>query len=432
MRKGGRRFEPWFRQVVLGRLVRGCRPLLFPLARLWRRLLVRTTFIAVTGSLGKTTATRLLAGILATRGRTFHTIGNQNGGFLMPLNILRVRPWHRYAVIELGIEKPGNMRRLASTLRPDVAVILAVSRVHTTGFADLDAYAGEKSMLLDSLAPGGLAVLNGDDPRVARMSGRTPHRKCFFGSSAEFDVWVDEARGRWPDRLSFRAHYGNGSCEMQTRLLGFHWIPAITAALAAAARLGIGLEEAAGALGRVAPYTARMDPVQLPNGVVVVRDDYSASLTASEASFQFLREARASRRVLVVTDISDSGRNRQSRLRWLAAAVSEWLDLLVLISEESSYGVRKAIKAGMPPGQARGFDDLRAAAEFLKTELRSDDLVLLKGRTTDHAARLFYAQCGTVECWRDYCRKTMLCDTCWELGFRPRGEFIPPSLGARV
>lgn len=92
MSKDGRRIELWFRQVVLGRLVRNCRPLLFLLARLWRRLLVRTTFIAVTGSLGKTTTTRLLAGILATRGRTFHTVGNQNSGVLMLLNILRVRP----------------------------------------------------------------------------------------------------------------------------------------------------------------------------------------------------------------------------------------------------------------------------------------------------------------------------------------------------
>lgn len=432
MRENRNRFELWLRQVAVGRMVRKCAPLLYLLAHLWRRLMVRTTFIAVTGSLGKTTTTRLLAGILATRGRTFHTVGNQNGGVLMLLNILRVRPWHRYAVIEVGIDKPGAMRKMARTLRPGVAVILAVSRVHTTGFANLDVYAGEKAMLLESLLPGGLAVLNGDDPRVARMTGRTGHRTCFFGSCAEFDVWCDEWASRWPDRLSFCAHCGNQSRKIQTRLLGSHWVPALTAALATAAGLGIRLDEAAGALRDVSPHTARMDPVQLPSGVVMVRDDYSSTLTASEAALQFLREARAGRRVFVLTDISDSGSNRRSRLRWLAGAVSGWLDLLVLVGDEQRYGVRKAIEAGMTPGQAHGFDDLRAAAEFLRAELRSGDLVLLKGRSTDHAARLFFAQCGTVECWRDYCRKTMLCDMCWELGFRPSGDFIPPSLGAHV
>lgn len=86
----------------------------------------------------------------------------------------------------------------------------------------------------------------------------------------------------------------------------------------------------------------------------------------------------------------------------------------------------------MASGQAHGFDSLRRAAEFLKTELRPGDLVLLKGRSTDHIARLFYAQCGNVGCWDDYCRKTMLCDMCWKLGIEPSGEFVPSSLGKRV
>jgi UDP-N-acetylmuramoyl-tripeptide--D-alanyl-D-alanine ligase len=133
--------------------------------------------------------------------------------------------------------------------------------------------------------------------------------------------------------------------------------------------------------------------------------------------------------VLVLTDFSDSGVNRRARLRWLAAAVSAWVEL-VLIGEEHDYGRRKAIEAGMPPETVRGFPSLKQAAEFVKTELRSGDLVLLKGRTTDHAARLFFAQFGTVACWREPCRKTMLCDSCWELGFKPRN--VPqPAPGAR-
>jgi UDP-N-acetylmuramyl pentapeptide synthase len=232
--------------------------------------------------------------------------------------------------------------------------------------------------------------------------------------------------------LSFRAHGEDESREIQTRLSGSHWIPALTAVLAAASRLGVRLEDAADALRHVEPHAARMDPVLLPNGVVVVRDDYNASVTALEASLQFLREARAGRRVLVVTDFSDSGVNRRHRLRWLAAAVSGWLDVLVLVGGEHQYGGRRANESGMAPDKVHGFQSLREAAEFLRIELRSGDLVLLKGRTTDHAARLFFAQCGSVSCWRDYCRKTMLRDMCWELGFQPSGEFMPPSLGARV
>jgi UDP-N-acetylmuramoyl-tripeptide--D-alanyl-D-alanine ligase len=430
--RSGDWFELWLRQVALAPLVRAARPLLYRAAFLWRRMLVRTTFVAVTGSLGKTTATRLLAGILSTRGRTFHTIGTQNSGSMVVLNILRVRPWHRYAVIEVGIDKPGAMDAPARAVRPDVAVVLGVAEVHTTGFENREAYAEEKAKLLCALAPGGVAVLNGADPRVAAMAGRTEKRTCLFGDRAGFDVWGEVLEGRWPDRLSCRVHRGTESVEIRTMLLGSHWVGALTAATATAAELGIPIARAAARLGQVPPHTARMEPVQLPNGVVMIRDDYSNTVGGWEASLEFLREARAGRRVLAVTDISDAGVNRRHRLRNLASAVAGWLDLLVLVGAENRYGVRKAMEAGMAAGQAHGFDSLRGAAEFLKTELRAGDLVLLKGRSTDHAARLFYAQSGSLGCWDDYCRKTMLCDECWELGFQPSGDFVPSSLGRRV
>src|SRR5271154_4863893 len=96
-----RTLELWIRQEALGPWARKSGPLLFRLASVWRRLMFRTTFIAVTGSVGKTTTEEFLADMLAYKGRTFRTVGNQNGGFVVPLNILRVRPWHRFAVIEV-------------------------------------------------------------------------------------------------------------------------------------------------------------------------------------------------------------------------------------------------------------------------------------------------------------------------------------------
>ena len=116
----------------------------------------------------------------------------------------------------------------------------------------------------------------------------------------------------------------------------------------------------------------------------------------------------------------------------LGGAVAGWLELLVLIGRYHKYGSRKAIEAGMSAGSVRGFAAQREAAAWLKTGLKPGDLALLKGRTTDHVARLFFAQIGSVSCWRDYCRKTMLCDGCWELGFRPEAGYTPPSAGRRA
>jgi UDP-N-acetylmuramoyl-tripeptide--D-alanyl-D-alanine ligase len=430
--RSAKRFELWLRQVALAPLVGAASPLLYCAAFLWRWMLVRTTFVAVTGSLGKTTATRLLAGILSTRGRTFHTIGNQNSGFMVALNVLRVRPWHRYAVIEVGIDEPGVMRRLARTVRPDIAVILGVAPTHTTSFASLDEHADEKAVLFEYLSRSGTGVLNGDDPRAARIAARTGRRICYFGARSQFDVWVDKARARWPERLSFEAHAGGETCEIQTMLSGAHWLAAAAGALAVASVEGIRLADAAKALGRVMPHAGRMDPVLLPNGAVVVRDDYNGAVASMKVALRFLREARAGRRILVLSDFSDAGVNRRMRLRWLAEEVAGWLDVLVLAGSEHGYGRRRMIEAGMRPEGVHSFRALREAGEFLRGELRSGDVALVKGRTTDHVGRLLLAQCGTIVCWREYCRKTMLCDTCWELGFQPRGEFVPPSLGAFV
>jgi hypothetical protein len=83
------------------------------------------------------------------------------------------------------------------------------------------------------------------------------------------------------------------------------------------------------------------------------------------------------------------------------------------------YGRRRAIENGMPAENVHAFDSIRSAAEFLKAEIRQGDLVLIKGRTTDHAARIFLAQLGKVGCWKEYCPKRMLCDICWELDVTP-------------
>jgi UDP-N-acetylmuramoyl-tripeptide--D-alanyl-D-alanine ligase len=414
-----RTLELWIRQVALGPLLSACKPLLFPLAFLWRRLLFRTTFIAVTGSAGKTTTKEFLAEILASKGRTFRTLGNQNGGFVVALNILRVRPWHRYAVIELGVDKPGAMRPVAQMVRPDVALILGLLRMHTTQFENLDQYADEKAVLLESLASGGLAILNGDDPRVARMAVNRGRRACLTGTSSSFDFWIERISSRWPERLRFLMHCGDETCEIETQLLGTHWVTALAAAIAAARSLGVPVSEAARVVKNISSYTARMEPITLPNGAVLIRDDYNGSIDTLEASLRVLREAEATRKVLVISDYTDSGMNRQRRLKHLASGVSRWLGLLVLCGQHHEYGRRRAIEAGMPSDQVHSFATLMEAAEFLKRGLQPGDLVLLKGRSTDHVTRLFFAQLGTVACWREQCKKTMLCDTCWELGFQP-------------
>ena len=143
------------------------------LSYLWRRMMLRTTVIAITGSTGKTTAKECLAAVLQRHGRTLKTFRNQNDQLGVPRTILAMRPWHRFAVVEVATGKPGDIRRSARVLKPDIAIILGVGRTHTDKFRTLDDTAAEKSALLDYLPRRGAVILNGDDQRVSAMAARS-------------------------------------------------------------------------------------------------------------------------------------------------------------------------------------------------------------------------------------------------------------------
>ena len=411
-----RRLELWIRQVLIGKWLMQLHFVARVAAYVWRRLMWRTTFIAITGSLGKTTSKELMACILNAHARTYWTIGNQNGPHFVALNILRVRPWHRYAVLEVAGAAPGIMQRSAPLVRPDVAVILAIRRTHSTEFASLDEHAREKAYLLRATSKRGTIVLFQDDPRVSAMSGVSTQRVVRFGVSPASHVRARHISSNWPERLTFEVENGGGELSVKTQLVGEHWLPAVLGALAAASAVGIPLDSAVRSVASVPPFRGRLQPVLLPGGAVFLRDDYNASLDGADAAFQVMRQARARRRILVISDLSDFGGNRKKRLRYIGTAVPEMAERVVFVGESIHYATRRAVEAGLPPDCVFGFSTFQETAEFLRKELRAGDLVLLKGRTTDHIARVYFAQFGSVSCWKAYCPKRMLCDECWELG----------------
>ena len=412
------------RKAVL-RLAARLHPLFYWLAFVWRRLLPNTTVIAITGSLGKTTTKEILATVLDSVAPTYRTYRNQNGSTLVTLNLLRIRRRHRYAVLEVAGAAPRTLRKPAQLVRPDVVIILNVLRTHTTEFADLEQHAKEKTVLLEALKPGGIVVLNDDDPLVSRMPVPVGARVFRFGSDKEVDCRVDRASAGWPERLKFTFHKGAESREVRTQLVGTHWLTSAAAVLTAATALGVDLDVAVEALGAAQPFPGRLLPVQVPGGAIILRDDYNASIDTIDASFRVLEEATALRRLVVITDMSDFGRNRKQRLKYLSSRSAEIADGAVFIGDLAEYGKRRAIDAGLRPEMVHAFPSLQPAAEFLKSELRPGDVMLLKGRTTDHATRIFFAQLGTVKCWKEYCGKRMLCDMCPELGLtrEERGQF---------
>lgn len=402
------------------------------LAFVWRSLLFRTTFIAVTGSLGKTTTKDCLAAALGEAGSTAKTQGSSNGRTGIPLTLLRVRPWHRFAVIETGTDRPGGLVRAALLVRPHVAVVVNVARTHTRAYRDLDHIAEEKASLLRFLGRRGVAVLNGDDPRVAAMAGRLRCRVVRFGSGGGNDVTAKGIESRWPGRLNLAITVAGETTHLQTRLVGEHWAESVGAAVATAWSCGLGLRQVAAGVAGVEPFTGRLDPRKLPNGAVVLRDDFNGSVDSFRKAVEVLRSAEAERRILVVSDCSDFRKKPRERLKHYAQAARESAEMVAFIGDRCDYGVARALREGFPPECAHGFSNLTAAAAWLRAELREGDLVLLRGLATDHLARLYYRLLGTVACERGTCQLHTLCDLCPDLGFEADGRDEPVPIRIAV
>jgi UDP-N-acetylmuramoyl-tripeptide--D-alanyl-D-alanine ligase len=407
--------------------------LLSAAAFVWRSLFVRTTVIAITGSVGKTTTKDCLAAVLAAYYPTEKTVLNRGARWNIPQTLLRTRPWrHRFVVAEVGIDAIGFMWRSALLLRPDVVIMLHIKRNHSDAFHTLETTAAEKAQLLARLRGGGLAILNGDDPRVMAMVEGAPYEVMTFGMSPAHDVWASDITSQWPDRLEFTAHAGGQTARVRTRLLGAHWTPSILAALAAATRAGLTLEQAVAPLLSVEPHEARLQPVTLANGATFLRDEFNGSIESLRPAIRVLGEARAQRKWLVVSDFTDSGVNQKRRLRQLAELAAANADKCVFVGEASPYGKRRALEAGMAADNVHHFLLPRQAADFLRAELGAGDLVLLRGRGRDHLSRIVFAQAGTVDCWKINCQKRGTCDNCSELGFRPAGDAGPELLRAHA
>ena len=386
------------------------------LAIIWRRLLFRTTVIAVTGSLGKTTACECLARILSADSSITKTLGNDNGRRGIPRTILRARPWNRYLIVEIGVDRPGVMWRGAFVVRPDLVVVTCVEPEHMENFSTLEATAREKAKLVGWLGRQGTAVLHGDDPLVREMARVNKGRTTLFGTADDCDLRMDEPVSNDRDGLSLRVRSGSESAVVETQLIGQHWAPAIASAIATARALGVPLTQSTARLNGIEPYPARMQPVRLKNGAIIVRDEYNGSAGTLDAALTVFSKLKAQRRIAVLSDFSDDPRPPEERLGDIGRRVASQFDIAVFVGSNHHHATRGALSSDEPHAIVHGFSELQAGVAFLRQELREGDLVLLKGKCRDHLSRIYFALTGPVDCWTNDCRLRVLCDFCPALG----------------
>jgi len=339
------------------------------------RLAASIPVVGITGSTGKTTTREMTAAILETRGPVLKTEGNLNNQYGLPLTLLRLRPEHTAAVLELGMSAAGELRTLTDVARPDVAVITNVAPVHLEFFDSVDAIAAAKAEILEGLPPGGAAVLNGDDPRLRRIGEARRGHTLWFGRDRAFDVSAEGWRGT-AFGMRFVLRVGGRSVDVALPLGGLHMLADYLAAAAAAHALGTPAEEIAAAALRMKAARHRGEVLRLAQGVTLLDDCYNSNPVAAEAAVATLGMAGGRRRVAVLGDMLELGPTAAEIHRTTGGRVAEMLDVLVAVGPLSVHFLE---------GAARGaaalvhFPDSAAAAAAVSGLVRAGDAVLVKG-----------------------------------------------------
>lgn len=379
-------------------------------AALYRRLLIGRPFVGITGSVAKTTTTKLTADVLAALGPGHASGLGGNAGPHIPRAVLATRPLDRFCVQEISAHQPGALDEPLAVFRPSIGVVTWVGMDHWRAFGDPAAIAEEKTKMVACLPPGGCAVLNADDPAVLAMAKATRARVLTFGLSPKADVRASGVHCAFPERLTMTVHHAGESLPLRTGLIGEHMAYPVLAAIAVGIACGLPLRTCVRRLHGVLGRRHRLTAHAVPSGAMFLLDTRKAPVWTVEASLRVLEQARARRKVAVIGTLSDYRGPAARAYRAVARRALEIADQVYFVGA-SAQRARKEVPLG-GDRELRMFDTVLELHTFLQGRLGPGDLMLLKGSRVDHLERLLEARIGPHACWLVRCDVRGTCTDC--------------------
>ena len=402
------------RELLLGQL-HNFWPLLKLLATGYRRSLLRKTkVIAVVGSLGKSTTTRA---VNASLERPVPLVPPGNAWNSLALALLSTRPTTPHLAVEVGISHPGWMRQYARMVRPDIAIVTSIASEHHTSLGPLSGIREEKADMVRCLGADGLAVLNGDDPNVLWMAGETRAKVVTCGFGPDNDVRAFDLETVWPRGSRFRVEVQGRTYILETRLVGRHMVYPALAAIAAGLAVGRSMEAMAAGLAELPPTPGRLEPVELENGAIILRDTFKSTLESIFAGLETLGAIPARRRIAVLGEVEVGPGSMGPLYRQLGEMAMKMADRTIVLG--GNRNARPFRAGAAAAGTAEGAleiagRDWHEVGKMLAKDLGPGDVVLIKGRRTQRLDRMVLVLQGRkVGCRLLKCKCSVrICDIC--------------------
>lgn len=363
------------------------------LARYYRRTL-EVKVVGITGSVGKTTTTTMCAGVLATRFKVLRTKDDWNAEIGVPLTVLGLEPDHQVAVIEMAMRGMGQISDLVEIAQPQVGVVTNVGDAHLELLGSRENIARAKEELIRGLPRGGTAVLNMDDPLVARMHPGEDRTVLTYGLDSRASIRA-ESITQDSAGVQFMLSFEGSVVLARLRTWGHHNVMNALAAAGVGVALGVSLHDISRGLETFIPPKMRLQPVQLGD-LLIINDAYNASPSSMEAAFQVLGDVAGGRRaVAVLGEMKELGADSARLHREVGRSVARRrVALLVTVEQGGNHIAEGAVAGGMPAEAIIRIPSVEAAMTRVPPLIRPNDVVLIKGSRALEMERIVSALVG--------------------------------------
>lgn len=341
-----------------------------------------TKVVAITGSAGKTTTKEVAAEFLSTRYQVFRNKGNFNNHIGLPLSLLELRSRPEVAVVELGMNHPGEIRTLVGIAKPEVRVWTNVGDAHVGFFPSSDAIADAKGEILEDARADDVLVANADDSRISARAAAFAGRVMTFGIDRVADVRAVSVEDRGLDGTSAHVRTPVGDMDLVTPLLGLGNLANVLAATAVALQFEVPLEDISARAASLRPAHRRGELLRLPGGLTLIDDSYNSSPAALMRALQTMKTATGSaRKVAVLGEMLELGAHAiRLHEECGEAAAAAGLDLLIAVGGAPARALAdRAVRSGMSDACVAYVSTSAEAAELAASRARPGDLVLVKG-----------------------------------------------------
>jgi UDP-N-acetylmuramoyl-tripeptide--D-alanyl-D-alanine ligase len=321
----------------------------------------------------------MTAAVLKGSYSVLKTEGNFNNLIGLPLTLFGLNDEHEWAVLELGMNHPGEIERLARICIPQIGVITNIAPGHLEGVKDLDGVMRAKGELLDVVGQDGTAVLNIDDERLCRLADSFSGRIVSFGVNNSAEVWATSISQK-PTRISFDLCWFDASVRVQLPMPGMGAVYNALAAAAVGGRLGLSLEEVKKGLEGISPISGRMEVLTLSGGIHVINDTYNANPGSMSQAIHTLCNLKGNGRGIFVSgDMLELGSHTESAHHDLGVLVARsGISRIFATGDYAQVLAEGAMRAGMDS------EDIFVGTKSeivknLKPLLAPGDWILVKG-----------------------------------------------------